>query len=115
MLTELTFAPLGVMVNGEKIPLEPWQIEMIRNNHDEMYRDGNWPSPAKAAEFSKFLDMHIRLDGTWRIYRRYVPEYFHEDGQDCYVFIKKGGERPTDKYTVMTTTVSSFWGREEQR
>ncbi len=108
MLTELTFTPLGVLGNGETIPLEPWQIEMIKVNHDEMYRDGNWPSPAEAAEFSKFLGVMIRLDGTWRLYDRLVDE-----GQDYYVFVKKGGDRPTDKYSICWQPVSAFWGSDE--
>jgi hypothetical protein len=52
-----------------------------------------------------------QLDGTWRFVERDVPQGIDAavDGQDCYVFQRAGGDRPTDKFSTYVMPVARFW------
>lgn len=56
--------------------------------------------------------VQTRPDRTWRIIGRTVAQNVHPavDGQDCYVFKREGGTRPTDIWSVTYhQPVDWFW------
>lgn len=111
----MTFSidPKSVTVGGQRKVLDGWQMDIIRASYEDLFGNGNWPSSVQLAEFQNLVNLMVRLDSTWRIASRGVPEGLDEyiDGQDCYVFMRKGGERPTDQYSYTYQPVSSFWGQ----
>lgn len=53
------------------------------------------------------------LDDTWRLVQVGVPEGIGPtvDGEVCYVFQRKGGDRPTDVFSTHVVPIATFWGR----
>lgn len=58
------------------------------------------------------MRISTQLDATWRLLDRKVSTFLHPDvdGEDCYVFRRAGGDKPTDLYTVHIIPVEAFWG-----
>jgi hypothetical protein len=52
-------------------------------------------------------------DETWRIICREIASGIDAtiNGKDCYVFARKGGQKPTDIWSIAYQPVEKFWTR----
>ncbi|SHX56413.1 Uncharacterised protein [Mycobacteroides abscessus subsp. abscessus] len=108
----IKIGPRSVTRDGKEYPLEPWQMAKVTRVYEELTEDGWPPTEAEMSDFNRFVTLMTRLDDTWRLLDRVIATDVHPtiDGEDCYVFIKKGGDRPTDRWSITYKRVSAFWG-----
>lgn len=119
---------LGHQITVESTDEMAWWIDRIdRTNlgtlivtckpHVDVMRDCTTPDWKLTSAWLEAEKVYRRNRRTWRIIGREVAQNIHPsiDGQDCYVFKRDGGSRPTDVWSVTWQPVAKFWKHTDPR